>query len=269
MGRRLLIVAITATALTLPPAVTASQAVMRRETFLATKWRLTGLVFALAPSDGFPITFHPDGTVVTSNLGGITRWSLRDDELVLSGDHRTQVIRLKWLPDRGVFRHCPVPSRIPLYVFPEAITNPLSIGCDDVPAAVLKLQIALDKAAYQPGEPIVVTATLINVGDAPINVHRSADETGRSDGFRVEVSKDSANALQSPPPPPSGGPGVAESLPPGGTQIRKLVLNRMLGSLKPGKYRLQVIYSATYADAQIGVWSEPITLEIISPRWPS
>jgi hypothetical protein len=248
------------------PAVTANQAVMTRETFLATKWRLTGLAFAVAPRDGFPITFHPDGTVMTSNLGGITKWSLRDDELELSGNQRIQVIRLKWLSDRGVFRHCPVPSRMPLYVFPEAITDPLSIGCDDVPAAVLKLRIALDKAAYQPGERIVAMARLINVGDAPINVRRSADETGRSDGFMVELTKDSANALQSPPPPLSGGPGVAESLPPSGTNIRNLVLNRMVGALKPGKYRLQIIYSATYADIQIGIWSEPIPLEIISPR---
>jgi hypothetical protein len=266
MGRRLLFVAIAATVLTTLPAVTANQAVMTRATFLARKWRLTGLVFSLTPIAGFPITFHPDGTVVTSNLGGITRWSLRNDELVLSGDQRAQVIRLKWLPDRGVFRHCPVPSRIPLYVFPEATPNPLSIGCDDVPAAVLKLQIALDKAAYQPGERIVAAATLINVGDAPINVRRSADETGRSDGFRVELSRDSANALQSPPPPSSGGLGMAESVAPGGKNIRKLVLNRMLGLLKPGKYRLRIIYSATYADTQIGISSEPIPLEIISPR---
>jgi hypothetical protein len=195
MGKRLLVVAIAATVLTTPPAVTANQAVMTRDTFLAATWRLTGLVFAAAPRGGFPITFHPDGTVVTSNLGGITRWSLLDDELVLSGDQRIEVIRLKWLPDRGVFRHCPVPSRIPLYVFPEAIKDPLSIGCGDVPAAILKLQIALDKAAYQPGEQIVATATLTNVGDAPIDIRRSADETGRSDGFRVELSKDSANAL--------------------------------------------------------------------------
>lgn len=266
MGKRLLVVAIAATVITTPPAVTANQAVMTRDTFLATTWRLTGLVFAAAPRGGFPITFHPDGTVVTSNLGGITRWSLRDDELVLSGDERLEVIRLRWLPDRGVFRHCPVPSRIPLYVFPEAIKDPLSIGCGDVPAAVLKLQITLDKAAYQPGEQIVATATLTNVGDAPINIRRSADETGRSDGFRVELSKDSANALQSAPPPPSGAPGVAESLPPGGTNSRKLVLNRMLGSLKPGTYRLQIIYSATYADTQIGIWAEPIPLHITSQQ---
>jgi hypothetical protein len=59
---------------------------------------------------------------------------------------------------------------------------------------------------------------------------------------------------------------VAESLPPGGTNSRKLVLNRMLGSLKPGTYRLQIIYSATYADTQIGIWSEPIPLEITSQQ---
>jgi hypothetical protein len=263
---RLLFVAIAATVLTAPPAVTAAQTVMTREAFLATTWRLTGPMFAVAPRDGFPITFHPDGTVVTSHLGGITRWSLRDDELVLSGDQRTQVIRLKWLPDRAVFRLCPVSSRIPLYVFPEATTNPLDIGCDDVPAAALKLQIALDKAAYQPGERIVVTATLINVGDAPIDVQRSGDETGRSDGFRVELSTDSANALQIPLAPSSGGPGVAESLPPGARNIRKLVLDRILGSLKPAKYRLQVVYSAAYIDTHIDIWSEPVTLEILSPR---
>jgi hypothetical protein len=266
MGRRVFVVAIEATVLTMPLAVMANQAVLTRDTFLATKWRLTGLVFALVPRDGFPITFHPDGTVVT-NLGGITRWTLRDDELVLSGDRPTSVIRLKWLPDRGVFRHCPVPSKIPIYVFPEAIKDPvypLSIGCGDVPAAVLELQIALDKAAYQPGERIVATVTLTNVGDAPITVHRSADETGRSDGFRVELSKDSVNALQSASPAPSSVPGLAESLLPGGTNSRKLVLNRMLGSLKPGKYRLQIIYSATYGDTQIGIWSEPIPLEVIS-----
>jgi hypothetical protein len=266
MGRRLLFVAIAATVLTAPPAVTANQAAMTQDTFLGTKWRLTGLMFSVVPLDGFPIAFHPDGTVVTRNLGGITRWSLRGDELVLSGDRRTRVIRLKWLPDRGVFRHCPVPSKIPLYVFPEATKDPLTIGCGDVPAAVLKLQIALDKAAYQPGERIVATATLTNVGDAPIFVRRSADETGRSDGFIVELSKDSANALQSAQPPPSGAPGVVESLPPGGTNTRQLVLNRMLGLLKPGKYRLTIIYSATYPDGEIGIWSEPITLEMIAQQ---
>jgi hypothetical protein len=126
---------------------------------------------------------------VTSNLGGITTWSLHDDELVLSGDQGINVIRLKWFPDRGVFRHCPVPSRIPLYVFPEAIKDPLSIGCGDVPAAVLTLQITLDRAAYRPGERIVATARLTNVGDAPIDIRRSADETGRSDGFEVELTR--------------------------------------------------------------------------------
>jgi hypothetical protein len=261
MGRQLLVVVIAATVLA-TPAVTANQAAMARDTFLATTWRLTGLGFSAVPLAGFPIRFRRDGTVETRNLSGITKWSLHNDELVLSDEAQSQTIRLKWLPERGVFRHCPVPSKIPLYVFPEAIKDPLSIGCDDVPAAVLKLHIALDKAAYQPGERIVATATLTNVGDAPITIRRSADDTGRSDGFVVELSKDSANALQSLPQPPSGEPGVAESLPLGGTNSRKLVLNRLLGSLKPGKYRLTIIYGATYPEAEIGIWSEPITLEI-------
>jgi hypothetical protein len=262
MGRQLLFVAIATTVLTTAPAPTAQQAKMTRDKFLATKWRLSGAIFSVEPPDGFPITFHPEGTVFSSNLGGITAWSLADNELVLSGDFRTPAMRFKWLSDRGVFRHCHVPSKAALFVFPEGMADP-RIGCEDVPAAVLKLHIALDKAAYQAGERIVATATLSNVGNAPINVRRSADETGYSDGFRVELVRDSANALKSALPPPSDAPGVVESLAPGGTNSRKLVLTGMLGSLKPGHYRLTIIYSAKYPDAQIDIWSEPITLEII------
>lgn len=265
MTRQILFLAIAATVFTAPPAVTANQAVPTRETFLATKWRLMEPLISMLPNDGFPITFRPDGSVVTSNLGGITRWSLEGDELLLSDDERTRV-RLKWFPDRGVFRDCRMPSKVPLLVFPESIKNPLSIDCGDVPAAVLKLQIALDKAAYQPGERIVATATLTNVGNGPITVRRSIDETGRSDGFRVELTKDSANALQTAPAPPMDGPTVAESLPPGRTFSRQLVLTRLLGSLEPGKYRLTIIYSATYPRAEIGIWSEPITLQIMPQR---
>jgi hypothetical protein len=261
MGRQLLFVAIATTVLTTAPAPTAQQDRMTRDKFLATKWRLSGTIFSVMPPEGFPITFHPEGTVSTRNLGGITTWSVADDELVLSGGFRIPAIRFKWLSDRGVFRHCQVPSKAALYVFPEGMDHP-DIGCEDVPAAVLTLQITLDKAAYQPGERIVATATLNNVGNAPINVRRSADETGASDGFRVELSKDSANALPS-IPRPSGESGVDESLSPGGTNSRKLVLNRLLGSLTPGHYVLRIIYHATYADMEIGIWSEPITLQII------
>jgi hypothetical protein len=167
---RLLFLAIAATVFATPRAGTANQAVMGQDTFLATTWRLTGMGFSITPIGGFPITFHRDGTVGTRNLGGITRWSLREDELVLSGDRSAGIIRFKWLRNRGVFRHCPVPSKAALYVFPEAGKDPLSIGCDDVPAALLKLRIALDKVAYQPGERIVATATLANTGTAPIAV---------------------------------------------------------------------------------------------------
>jgi hypothetical protein len=278
MGRQLLFVAVAITMFIGPPPAgrpqttttagagrseAAAQGSITREQFLATTWRLTGGMFSMLPRDGFPIAFRPDGTILARNLGGFTTWSLDDDELVLSGDRYSQVIRLKWLPERGVFRNCPVPARIPLFVFPEATADPLSIGCSDVPAAVLTLQIALDKAAYRPGEPIVATATLTNVGNAAIDVRRSAGETGGADGFLIELSKDSANALQGPPPQASGAPGVAESLPAGATHTRKLLLNRLLGTLKPGGYRLTIIYIATYRDTRTEIRSEPVTLEII------
>jgi hypothetical protein len=231
----------------------------------------TGRLAMIGVCDSYPQSPPENGgpgtSVETRNLGGITTWSLRDNDLVLSGDQRVPVIRFTWLPDRGVFRHCSTSSRVALYViFPEEIKDPLSIGCDDVPAAVLELRITPDKAAYQPGERIVITATLTNVGNAPIIVRRSDDETGRSDGFRVELSKDGANAQPTAPAPPSGNLGVAESLPPGGTNSRKLLLNRLVGSLTPGKYELRVIYTASYADADIGIWSDPIALEITLRR---
>ena len=86
----------------------------------------------------------------------------------------------------------------------------MSIGCGDVPAAALKLQIALDKTAYQSGERILVTATLTNVGDAPIFVRRSPDETGHDDGFRAELTMYGGDNLQSPAPSPWHQPAVAD-----------------------------------------------------------
>jgi hypothetical protein len=239
----------------------AVQGAITTEKFLATTWRLTGNVFSIMPGTGFPITFYPEGTLVTGNLGGITNWSLENGELVLSGE-RWPAMRFKWLPERGVFRHCTLPSRAAFFVFPEGSKNPSSIGCSDLPSAELRLRLALDKTAYQPGEPIVATATLTNIGNAPMIVHRSTDETGRSDGFRVELTKDSANALQRSPEPPSV-PGFPEPLPAGGTHTRKLVLNSLLGTLKPGVYDLTLIYSATDPRAPMGVRSDFVWLRII------
>ena len=265
MTRTILLAAATVTAL-----VTAHQPAMTRERFLATKWRLTGYIFSMMPADGFSITFHPDGSVETRNLGGITRWSLDGNELVLSGDDEHELrgvrpIRMAWLSDRGMFRKCYLPSRIGLFIFPEGSKAP-SIACDDVPTAVLKLQIALDKTTYQSGDRIVVTATLANVGNAPIDVRHSADETGRSDGFRVELTseKNSGNALRD-DQPPSTTAGIAEPLSPGATTSRQLLLNSSLGSLQPGRYRLKIMYEATYPDGQIAIDSEPLTLEIKAP----
>jgi hypothetical protein len=246
------------------------QPVMTRDTLLATKWRLAGAMFSMMPADGFPITFHPDGSVETKNLGGITRWSLEGDELVLSGgEHDTQngakPIRMTWLPDRRMFRECHLPSRIGLFVFPESTRAP-SLGCDDVPTAVLKLHVSLDRTVYRQGDRIVATATLTNVGNAPTTIRHSTDETGRSDGFRVELTndKDLSNALRGGEPRPSAA-GIGESLAPGGTTTRQLVLNRPLGPLEPGKYRLKITYEAAYPDGQIDIDSEPVTLEIRAP----
>jgi len=268
MNRPLLFAAIAASAFAMP-----HQPVMTRDTFLATEWHLAGDMFSMMPASGFRITFHPDGSVGTRNLGRVTRWSLSDKELVMWGDgddprRGDKPIRMTWLPDRGMFRECHLPSRLGLYLFPEGKPGPSPMGgCRDVPTAVLKLQIVLDKAVYQPGDRIEVTATLTNVGDAPIDVRRSADETGRSDGFIIDLRKDLRSALRYVSWPPSAvAAGSNESLSPGGANRRKLVLNGMLlNPLEPGKYTLRTTYLATYPDGLIGIDAEPVTLEVRPP----
>lgn len=70
--------------------------------------------------------------------------------------------------------------------------------------------------------------------------------------------------FQSPAPPQWYKPALDESLPSGGANSRTLVLNSLLGSLKPGTYRLTMSYSASYPMGAVSIWSEPIPLEIIS-----
>jgi hypothetical protein len=104
-------------------------AISRRE-LLATDWRLSSMVFPMRPG---PITFRPDGTVITRNLGRITRWLLSYGVLHLSDSHGDDAYRLHWVPELRVFRVCRQPASV--FLLPVSLTtNPTTRRCDTDPA---------------------------------------------------------------------------------------------------------------------------------------
>lgn len=73
-------------------ALTAQETGLCRQDLIDGRWRLTGMIFATTPAGG-PITFRSDSTVLTSNLGGVTMWSLTDGVLRLLGSSGTLYYR--------------------------------------------------------------------------------------------------------------------------------------------------------------------------------
>src|SRR5262245_15286024 len=94
-----------------PASQTARTEPISRETFLATEWGFGAEVISIAPPrEGFPMTFREDGSIEPFNLSGITRWSLTDGILELSGRDsgagpRPVPLRFEWR-DPGVFWSC-------------------------------------------------------------------------------------------------------------------------------------------------------------------
>ncbi len=57
----------------------------------------------------------------------------------------------------------------------------------DLDPGLLKLQVSLDKAAYQAGEPITADVAITNLSKGTIRVEDFEDFTGRMDGFQVKA----------------------------------------------------------------------------------
>ena len=64
------------------------QGELSTEFVLDNEWKLQGGIFAVMPTDGFPIMFHADGVVETANLGLVDSWRI-GSELPLSAPSRS------------------------------------------------------------------------------------------------------------------------------------------------------------------------------------
>jgi hypothetical protein len=122
MGRLRLIGTIGVIAIAIGPtqatSLRAQNTIISREEFLATEWRLYGVVFAMHPPGGFPITFRPDGSLLTRNFLYTTTWSLSDGVLRLSGSNGEPYYRLDWVPYAGAFLDCRGPGMPSHVIYP-------------------------------------------------------------------------------------------------------------------------------------------------------
>jgi hypothetical protein len=72
---------------------------------VAAQWRLLSPVFAALPAGGYPIAFDPNGAAQTSNLAGVTGWSMpASGRLELTGGGPV-LHRFLWSERYGAFRH--------------------------------------------------------------------------------------------------------------------------------------------------------------------
>jgi L-ascorbate metabolism protein UlaG (beta-lactamase superfamily) len=116
--------------LLLPDVAGAQDAVISREEFLKTEWRLTGMIFPMMTPGGYPIVFHPDGALITENLSGARSWSLDGGQLTLSGTRRP-FYRFRWAPHVRAFLSCEgkgVPSMI---ISPHRSHLSLNVPCHE------------------------------------------------------------------------------------------------------------------------------------------
>jgi hypothetical protein len=84
---------------------------------VAGQWRLFSPVFAALPAGGYAIGFNRDGTVQTSNLAGVTGWSMPTGGRLELTDGGRVLYGLTWSERYGAFRR----------VDPEAVKASLSM----------------------------------------------------------------------------------------------------------------------------------------------
>src|SRR5438552_2298019 len=129
-----------------------------------------------------------------------------------------------------------------LFVFVVvALVGPSIQGTKAQPAPgnTLRFALALDKKTYEVGEPIVLTLRLTNSGSLPLQVPVSSELTGRHDGYSFQVQNDKGETLKDlchEYITLGHSLGGSESVQPGDSHTRDLLLNYRVPPLKPGKY---------------------------------
>jgi len=132
----------------------------------------------------------------------------------------------------------------------------------------LELSLRLDKTRFEAGEPIPITAVILNRGPTPYSVQTSTEETGAWDGFAFTVTDATGRPVPCPPSPVWKENWIGSWLTIGRheTYERKLFLNYWFIPPDPGRYTVQAVYTPSFpggADrAAVPVRSAPVDFEI-------
>ncbi len=137
------------------------------------------------------------------------------------------------------------------------------------PVPRLELSLRLDKTRFEAGEPIPITAVILNRGQTPYSVQTSTEETGAWDGFAFVVTDASGQPVSRPPSPPWRESWIGSWLTINRheTYEHKLFLNYWFIPLEPGRYTVQATYTPPYpigADRQgeLTIHSAPVDFEV-------
>jgi hypothetical protein len=131
----------------------------------------------------------------------------------------------------------------------------------------VRLELAPDKKTYEVGEPIVLTLRLINAGSLPLQVPVSSEVTGRHDGYSFQVQNDRGETLKDPCHEYIAlmhSVGGSESVQPGNSYTRDLLLNYRVPPLVPGKYNVKGIFQPRGEGQKPPVESAEVTFRVVA-----
>ncbi len=131
----------------------------------------------------------------------------------------------------------------------------------------VRFDLALDKPAYEVGEPIVLKIRLTNIGSMPARMPSTSDVTGRHDGYTFDVRDAQGRKLRDP-----GLTAVSllralistRSIPPNGFHALELILNDRVPTLTPGKYVVHGIFAPRYQGQDLRAESGDLPFEIVA-----
>jgi hypothetical protein len=127
--------------------------------------------------------------------------------------------------------------------------------------------LSLDKTTYEVGEPIVLSLRLTNSGSVPLKVPVSSEVTGRHDGYSFHVKNDKGQVLKDPLHEYIAlmhSVGGSESVQPGSSYTRDLLLNYRVPPLEPGKYTVKGIFQPRGEDQKAQAESAEVTFQIVA-----
>jgi len=150
-----------------------------------------------------------------------------------------------------------------------AVVDPGVQGTKAQPAPenTLRFDLTLDKKTYEVGEPMVLTLRLTNSGNLPIKAPVSNEVTGRHDGYSFQLQNDKGetlkdlcheyiNLMHS--------LGGYETIKPGDSHTRDLLLNYRVPPLKPGKYTLKGTFQPRGEGQKSQAKSADVTFRIVA-----